>query len=185
MSEVWRRQFVRRRHPIRAEAVGAVRNGLLLALTGVSMAAVIVLIAVFLVTFAFQTGHNPGQSMSPTFKDGQRVLVNKMVYRSSQPRRGDVVMLYYPLNPGKMIIKRLIAEEGDTIQIEDGRVILNNMPQQEPYVSPEFRSHENYGPQVIAEGYCFVMGDHRNNSSDSRHWGLVPKLYIVGRVSAW
>jgi len=50
------------------------------------------------------------------------------------------------------------------------------------FVPPEFRSHEDWGPQVIPEGYYFVMGDHRNNSSDSRHWGYVPKKYIIGRV---
>ena len=91
-------------------------------------------------------------------------------------------MLYYPLNPEKSFVKRVIAEEGDTVRIVDGRVYVNDIPLQDDYVPAEYRSHDDWGPQVIPEGYYFVMGDHRNNSSDSRHWGMVPKKYIIGKV---
>ena len=101
--------------------------------------------------------------------------MNKLVYRIGEPRRGDIVMLYYPLNPDKSFVKRVIAEEGDTVRIVDGRVYVNDIPLHDDYVPGEFRSHDDWGPQVIPEGYYFVMGDHRNNSSDSRHWGMVPK----------
>ena len=79
-------------------------------------------------------------------------------------------------------MKRVIAEEGDTVKIEDGRVFVNDVPMQDDYVLAEYRSHEDQPAQVIPSGYYFVMGDHRNNSSDSRTWGEVPKRYIVGRV---
>ena len=123
-----------------------------------------------------------GQSMAPTLADQDRLIVNKLAYRIGEPRRGDIVMLYYPLNPDKSFVKRIIAEEGDTVRILDGEVFVNDEPLEDDYVPAAFRSHDEYGPQVIPEGYHFVMGDHRNNSSDSRHWGMVPKKYIIGKV---
>ena len=138
--------------------------------------------AVLIVTFLFQVARVEGQSMAPTLEDQDRLIVNKLVYRIGEPRRGDIVMLYYPLNPEKSFVKRVIAEEGDTVRIVDGRVYVNDIPLKDDYVATEYRSHDDWGPQVIPEGYDFVMGDHRNNSSDSRHWGMVPKKYIIGKV---
>jgi signal peptidase I len=138
--------------------------------------------ATLIVTFGFQVARVEGQSMAPTLADQDRLIVNKLAYRLGEPRVGDIVMLYYPLNPDKSFVKRVIAEEGDQVRIVDGRVYRNEVPVDDAYVPPEFRSHEDWGPQVIQEGYYFVMGDHRNNSSDSRHWGLVPKKYIIGKV---
>jgi signal peptidase I len=138
--------------------------------------------AVLIVTFGFQVARVEGQSMAPTLEDQDRLIVNKLVYRLGEPRRGDIVMLYYPVNPDKSFVKRVIAEENDTVRIVDGRVYVNDIPLPDDYVPSEYRSHDDWGPQVIQEGYYFVMGDHRNNSSDSRHWGLVPKRYIIGKV---
>jgi len=138
--------------------------------------------ATLIVTFGFQVARVEGQSMAPTLADQDRLIVNKFAYRIGIPRRGDIVMLYYPINPDKSFVKRVIAEEGDTVRIVDGRVYVNDVPMDDSFVPPEFRSHDDYGPEVIKEGYYFVMGDHRNNSSDSRHWGLVPKKYIIGKV---
>jgi signal peptidase I len=138
--------------------------------------------ATLIVTFGFQVARVDGLSMAPTLEDHDRLIVNKLVYELGEPRPGDIVMLYYPLNPEKMFVKRVIAREGDTVRIVDGRVYVNDIPLRDDYVPAEFRSHDDWGPQVIPQGYYFVMGDHRNNSSDSRQWGSVPKKYIVGKV---
>jgi signal peptidase I len=138
--------------------------------------------AVLIVTFGFQVARVEGRSMAPTLEDQDRLIVNKLVYRIGDPRRGDIVMLYYPLNPDKSFVKRVIAEENDTVRIVDGRVYVNDVPLHDDYIPEDYRSHDDWGPQVIPEGYYFVMGDHRNNSSDSRHWGMVPKKYIIGKV---
>jgi signal peptidase I len=138
--------------------------------------------AILIVTFGFQVARVEGMSMAPTLEDQDRLIVNKLIYRFTSPRRGDIVMLYYPVNPEKSFVKRVIAEEGDLVRIVDGRVFVNDVPLKDDYVPSEFRSHDDWGPSMIQEGYYFVLGDHRNNSSDSRHWGLVPKKYIIGKV---
>ena len=139
--------------------------------------------ATLIVTFGFQVARVEGKSMEPTLQDQDRLIVNKAVYRFfGEPRPGDIVMLYYPRDPDKSFVKRIVAEEGDTVRIEDGRVYVNEVLQPDLYVPPEYRSHEDHGPEVVKESYYFVMGDHRNNSSDSRHWGYVPKRYVIGKV---
>jgi signal peptidase I len=138
--------------------------------------------ATLIVTFGFQVARVEGMSMAPTLQDQDRLIVNKLAYRLHDPQVGDIVMLYYPLKPEKSFVKRIIAEEGDQVRIVDGRVFRNDVPVDDSFVPAEYRSHDDWGPRVIDEGYYFVMGDHRNNSSDSRHWGLVPKKYIIGKV---
>jgi signal peptidase I len=138
--------------------------------------------ATLIVTFGFQVARVDGLSMAPTLEDHDRLIVDKLTYVLGDPRPGDIVMLYYPLNPDKMFVKRVIAKEGDTVRIVDGHVYVNDVPLHDDYVPEEFRSHDDLGPEVVKEGYYFVMGDHRNNSSDSRNWGQVPKKYIVGKV---
>ena len=139
--------------------------------------------ATLIVTFGLQVARVEGKSMEPTLQDQDRLIVNKAVYRFfGEPQPGDIVMLYYPRDPDKSFVKRVVAKEGDTVRIEDGNVYVNEVLQPDLYVPPEYRSHDNHGPEVVQESYYFVMGDHRNNSSDSRHWGQVPQKYIIGRV---
>ena len=139
--------------------------------------------ATLIVTFGFQVARVEGKSMEPTLADQDRLIVNKALYRFfNEPEPGDIVMLYYTRDPDKSFVKRVIAEPGDTVRIEDGRVYVNEVLLSDEYVPPDFRSHENHGPEVVQEAHYFVMGDHRNNSSDSRHWGQVPEKYVIGKV---
>ena len=152
--------------------------------------------ATLIVTFGFQVARVEGRSMEPTLADQDRLIVNKAVYRffgtsvlglglcpvCRLPEPGDIVMLYYPKEPDKSFVKRVIAVPGDTVQIEDGRVYVNKVLLPDEYVPPDFRSHENDGLLTVDDAHYFVMGDHRNNSLDSRHWGLVPEKYIIGKV---
>ncbi len=139
---------------------------------------------ILVMTFGFQVARVDGQSMAPTLANRDRLVVNKFTYLVSTPRTGDIVMFYYPIDPTEAFVKRIIAEEGDTVRIAGGRVYVNDQPVDDSYVSNEYRSHDNFGPQVIRAGYYFVLGDHRNDSSDSREWGLVPRKYITGKVQA-
>jgi signal peptidase I len=138
--------------------------------------------ATLLLTFVGQIARVDGLSMEPTLADHDRLVVNKWIYRASEPRPGDIVMLYYPVDPEKSFVKRVIAREGDEVRIASGKVYVNGVALHDGFVPPEYRSFDDFGPQVVPQGYYFVMGDHRNGSSDSRHWGPVPKKYIVGKV---
>lgn len=138
--------------------------------------------ATLLITFVFQIARVEGTSMAPTLQDQDRLVVNKLAYRLHDPQVGDIVMLLYPLDPDKSYVKRVIAREGDQLQIRDGRVIRNGIALDDAFVPPEYRGHDDWGPEIVPEGSYFVMGDHRTHSSDSRHWRYVPKKYIVGKV---
>jgi signal peptidase I len=175
---VWlgvRRRFV-------AGAAPLLRRRVALALTAIPLLLVTAMITGFITTFLVQVARVEGRAMAPTLEDQDRLIVNKFAYQIGQARRGDIVMLIYPLNPEKQFVKRIVAEEGDQVRIVDGTVYLNDAPAAEPFVVPEARSHDRWGPQVVPEGYYMVMGDRRNNSSDSRHWGFVPEKYVLGRV---
>jgi signal peptidase I len=139
--------------------------------------------ATLIVTFGIQVARVEGKSMEPTLQDQDRLIINKAVYRFFEdPKPGDIVMLFYPKDPDKSFVKRVIAEEGDTVRIDEGKVYVNELFQPDIYVPSNYRSYDNHGPELVQESYYFVMGDHRNNSSDSRHWGQVPKKYILGKV---
>ena len=140
------------------------------------------LYATLIITFVFQVARVEGRSMAPTLEDHDRLIINKFAYRIDAPHLGDIVMLYYPNDPSQSFVKRLIAGEGDQVRIVDGRVYRNGELLDDSFVPPNYRSHDDWGPEVVPEGYYFVMGDHRNASSDSRHWRFVPKKYVVGKV---
>ena len=172
---------VRRRYPRQAELPSVARRfGVVLA--SVPLLVVSFMITGFIVTFVAQVARVEGRAMAPTLQDQDRLIVNKLAYQRGEPHVGDIVMLHYPLNPEKKFVKRVVGEEGDQIHVVRGTVYRNDIPMSDAFVPDAFKSHDTWGPQVVPEGYYFVMGDHRNNSSDSRHWGFVPKKYIVGKV---
>ncbi len=173
--------FSRRRSQPAPEGV-SVRLGSLILLTTLILMALGVVVRTYWTTFVFQVARVQGQAMAPSLNDGDRLFVSKMAFRVRDPRADEIVMLHYPNDPSKTFVMRVIGEEGDAVRIVDGHVFRNDIPLDDRYVSSQFQSHENWGPSVVPEGYYFVMGDRRNNSSDSRHWGFVPKKYIVGRV---
>jgi len=127
-----------------------------------------------------------GSSMEPNFVDGERLLVNRLAYRWSAPKRGDVIVFHAPEQEGKDFIKRVIGLPGDTVAIEDGSVRLNGDVLAEPWLPA--RDHGAFAPFTVPSDRYFVLGDNRANSNDSRSWNeALPRERIVGKVwlSVW
>jgi signal peptidase I len=144
------------------------------------------LVALVIKTFLFQAFYIPSESMEPTLKPGDRVLVNKLSYDVHSIHRGDIVVFKRPPaeagNPAiKDLIKRVIGLPGDTIEAIDGKVYINGQLQNESYL-PAGTVTTNLPRRVVPPGQYFVMGDNRSNSSDSRFIGPIPGSLIVGRA---
>jgi signal peptidase I len=138
--------------------------------------------ATLIVTFVFQVARVEGRSMEPTLEHQDRLVVNKLAYRIHDPMVGDIAVLLHPHNPSQTLVKRIVAGPGDAVAFRDGLVLRNGVVSKEGFVPLNRRSHEDRASVVVPEGYYFVLGDHRNNSLDSRSFGPVPKKYILGRV---
>jgi signal peptidase I len=120
-----------------------------------------------------------GDSMEPTLISGEYVIVSKLSYRLGSPQRGDIIVFHPPPNPKEEYIKRVIGLPGDQVTIENGFVSVNGQRLNETYL----RAKPNYtGAWTVPEGQLFVLGDNRNNSSDSSKWGTVPMDYVVGKA---
>jgi len=161
----------------------------------------------FVMTFVVQAFQIPTGSMEPTLLVGDFLLVNKLAYvRPVLPLEGvilprkaiarkDIVVFKYPKEMTKDFVKRVIALEGEKLEIKDKQIYINDRPIEEPYKvhsdSQVFAKNDayhyddvirdNYGPVVVPPGHCFVMGDNRDNSADSRYWGFLPLNYIKGK----
>ncbi|MEK9197750.1 signal peptidase I [Ureibacillus sp. 179-F W5.1 NHS] len=135
-----------------------------------------------------------GESMMPTLKNGDRMIVNKIGYKIGEPDRFDIVVFHAP--EGKDYIKRVIGLPGDHIEYKDDQLYINGEPIDEPYLD-EYKSQITEGTltqdftleeidpnlEVVPEGYVFVMGDNRRYSKDSRHIGVVSQDEIIGDTS--
>lgn len=141
-----------------------------------------VLFCFFLITFVAQAFRVQGTSMLPLLEDGERILVNKLVYRLQPIERGDVVVFWYPKDPSVSFIKRVVGKPGDSVEIKGGALFVNGQPVPEAYVKSQFRDGESFEPVEVPRGYYYVLGDHRNSSNDSRSWGEVPEKYIYGKA---
>ena len=119
-----------------------------------------------------------GSSMVPTMHDGEYVLINKLSYYLEEPERGDIIVLHYPKDPTRDFIKRVMGLPGDHIEINNQQVFINGALVDEPYISAE---PQYSGSWTVPEEQVFVMGDNRNNSSDSHNWGFLPQDLIVGK----
>ncbi len=152
---------------------------------------IILIVAVFLLlgVFVAQPVVVEGTSMLPQLHDGERLLVDKLVYYKFKSfdwghlQRGDVVVFWYPKDPDKSYVKRVIGLPGETVEMRDGVVLINGQELNENYLDAEHnQSLQNLKLTTVDEHFYFVMGDNRDNSSDSRIWGLVPEKYIYGKV---
>lgn len=158
-------------------------GGASLATAGIALNAISILLAVFsvlVVIFLVQPVKFEGSSMMPALNNGDRVFLGKQIERLD---RGDVVAFWFPDDPSKSFIKRIIALPGETISIDyKGAVFINGSQIAEPYVSPEHSRFPRVYPETfIKPHYYFVMGDNRDQSNDSRSFGLVPEKYIYGK----
>ena len=160
---------------------------------------VCVIFVIFTRAFVFQQSKIPSGSMLDTLLIGDYSMVNRFVYaptsfdweKSLLPVRdvhhGDVVVFKFPSEPETDYIKRVIGLPGDTVELRNGALFRNGIYQEEPYVKEAYRMGDspqgrNYGPTRVKVGHYFVMGDHRNQSSDSRDWGQVPENLLKGRA---
>jgi signal peptidase I len=132
----------------------------------------------------------PSGAMKPTIQIGDRIIVDKLTYKNSEPKRGDIVIFPFPEDPSKDFTKRIVGMGGESIEIKNKQVFINGDPYQEDYAiyndSNVFPKNEqprdNFGPVKIPEDSLFVMGDNRDQSYDSRFWGFVKKSSVKGRI---
>jgi len=130
-----------------------------------------------------------GTSMLPELHDGERLLVNKLVYYKIQSvswghiERGDIVVFWFPNDPDKSYVKRVIGLPGETVEVRSGKVFINGQQLAEDYLDSEHnQTLPSWPAKKVEDHHYFVMGDNRDNSSDSRYWGLVPEKYIYGKA---
>lgn len=124
------------------------------------------ILAFLIITFVAQSFVVDGQSMEPTLSHGERLFVNKFIYRFRNPERGDIVVFSPRGLSGKKYIKRVIALPGEEILIDDGKTFIDGQPLEEEYINETM--YGRFGPHEVPEGHVFVMGDNRNFSADSR-----------------
>ena len=128
----------------------------------------------------------PAGSMEPTLLVGDYLVTNSKYFKKAEPQRGDLAILQNPKDPSKDFIKRVIALEGEKIEVKNKQVYINDEVLPESYavhndVNSDMAIRDNFGPEVVPPNHCFVLGDNRDNSMDSRWWGSIPLGNIKGK----
>jgi signal peptidase I len=161
-------------------------------------------IALLIRTFLIQAFKIPSSSMEPTLLVGDHILVSKFIYgiripyigkkflTFHKPERGDIIVFVYPEDPKKDFIKRVIATEGEKVQIKNRKILVNGKAIDDPwgvygegggpFIPRHFQPRDNYGPKVVPPNSLFVLGDNRDNSQDSRYWGYVDLTAVKGKA---
>jgi signal peptidase I len=155
------------------------RNPLLSFLLETLQTILMALVLYFLIDLVLGRVRVENISMEPTLQPGQFILVNKLAYRLGDFHRGDVIIFHYPRNPTEDYIKRVVGLPGETVSVHDDQVFVNDQPLDEPYIAapPQYE-----GQWTVPDDQVFVLGDNRNQSSDSHSWGFVPHDLIVGKA---
>jgi signal peptidase I len=141
-----------------------------------ALIALVIFLSVNLITARIRV---EGISMEPSLHDGQFVVVNRLAYRWNELQRGDIIVFHFPPDPSRRFIKRVIGLPGDVVSIHDGQVYANGLSLTEPYLAEEPLYH---GEWRLTPSEVFVLGDNRNNSSDSQNWGPLPVDEIIGKA---
>ena len=146
-----------------------------------------VALALVIRTFIVAPFKIPSGSMRPTLMEGDRILVNKFLYRFREPRRGEIIVFRFPDNRRRPFIKRLVAVNGDTVEIRQGHVWVNGQPAtlptlQQTYYYNQGQFGQEHVVTPVPEGTYYVLGDHSSSSHDSRFWGFVPRRLLIGRA---
>jgi signal peptidase I len=136
----------------------------------------------FVRPFVVEAFYIPSESMVPTLRVGDRVLVNKFIYRFTEPQRGDIIVFRSVEGDNEELIKRVEGVPGDRISVRRGKLYVNGEPQKEPYVNKKFPDRSYFAPKTVPKDHVFVMGDNRANSRDSRFFGPVPDENIEGEA---
>ena len=150
----------------------------------VGLVVLALIIALLIKTFLFQAFYIPSESMTPTLKVHDRVLVNKLSYKLHPVHRGDIIVFKAPpgADPGiDDLVKRVIGLPGETVSGSGGHVFINGKQLKEPYL-PKGTYTSDFAPVKIPSNSYWVLGDNRTNSKDSRSFGFIKKSQIVGRV---
>jgi len=156
------------------------------------------ILAMFIRTFIVQAFKIPSGSMRPTLLEGDRILVNKFIYGAKipftdlrlpglrKPKRGDVIVFIYPEDTRRDFIKRLVAQEGESVLIKDGKIYINGQILDDPKFAHFYYNRSPYGGEgseiIVPPHSLYVLGDNSASSQDSRYWGFVPQEYLLGEA---
>jgi len=140
------------------------------------------LLAFIVIFFLYQPVQVEGTSMLPKLSNNERIFINKFVYRFEPIQRGDIVVFWYPLDPSKSYIKRVVGLPGEWVSVVEGKVTINGKVLKEPYIPADAFDQQSYPPSFVETDHYYVLGDHRVSSNDSRVWGTVDRKYIYGKA---